>query len=563
MTTSTAPWVSAVSSQSDLQAAIEEILLRVKSYHDINAFHSVIFFVSSAYEAAAFSYDLIAEGISTHAPNIKNIIGCTTGGVIGAEDPTVSQKPSEIENRAALSVLLLKGDFQTQVTYYDPGSVEDLANREVLASTNATTGISFILATESTKAHLTRFMDQLSALDGISDCFGGLASSVSSYHKPKVFTSSAEDAKRLERRSEGLIVLTLQGKIGANFFIAKSCVPIGPLFEISSTVGNEILSLRRYNSSTIAEDALPPLVQLERILQECSSTGKYWLTRELIFSCVQKSPNELFQSGHGSVQTERDFFSQRASAFNPYSGSITAPSQPAQGGTFQFCVRNSLTTKLSVLNSQKELSKYLSLSNSPPLAALMINAVDRGSKSFKYQSWESLQVYFTLKDTEFDIPVVGMFSSGAFARLALSSSKTSACITEADTVFGVISEESLPYSSRDIDEDEMLQSLDMMTDFELKHFSDENDTIIVDKTAEVSNTVRVAGLDYFVPDKMPQARFVLEDLVWVRLKDADRMKERFPMKRALTQAKVGFLIFYDFVDDIYRRSLRVNFLKGI
>ena len=534
-TTPFSPWVSAVSSQSDLQAAINEALQQVKAKHDVLTYHTAVFFVSSAYEAAAFSYDLITEGIATFAPNIKQIIGCTTGGVIGAEDVSTSQKPIEIENRASLSILLLSGSYAAQVTHYDTVTVEALANRTDIEKTGGKTGLSFILATDSTKPHLTRFMNQLSSLDGMSDCFGALASSVSSYHKPKLFTLS--ESNRLERLTDGLIVLNLAGNLKANFFIAKSCVPMGPMFEVTASAGNEILTLRRYNaSSTTSEEALPPLVQLDRILQECSPTEKYWLTRELIFASVQKSPSELTASGEQSVIQERDFFSQKPSAFNPYSGSIMAPSRPVQGGTFQFCVRNGLTTKSSVLRSQRELSRCLSQLKSPPLLSIVLNSVDRGSKSFRYQSWESIQIYFNMKDAGFEIPVVGMFSTGAFARLTLSSSQTTACITEADSIFAVISEDSAPIDSSS--SEEPAPPLDVMTEFDLKHFSDENAKILVDKTAEVSNTVRVAGLDYFVPDKMPQARFVLEDLVWVRLKDADRMKERFPMKRALTQAKV-------------------------
>ena len=52
-------------------------------------------------------------------------------------------------------------------------------------------------------------------------------------------------------------------------------------------------------------------------------------------------------------------------------------------------------------------------------------------------------------------------------------------------------------------------------------------------------TVRVAGMDYFVPDKIPQPKNVLESLVWDREKDIERLKERFPQQRALLQAKVA------------------------
>ena len=46
-------------------------------------------------------------------------------------------------------------------------------------------------------------------------------------------------------------------------------------------------------------------------------------------------------------------------------------------------------------------------------------------------------------------------------------------------------------------------------------------------------------MDYMVPDKIPLPRNVLESLVWDREKDVERMKERYPMPRALLQAKAA------------------------
>jgi len=46
-------------------------------------------------------------------------------------------------------------------------------------------------------------------------------------------------------------------------------------------------------------------------------------------------------------------------------------------------------------------------------------------------------------------------------------------------------------------------------------------------------------MDYFVPEKLPQPENYLESLVWDREKDIDRMRERFQLARALSQAKVA------------------------
>ena len=44
---------------------------------------------------------------------------------------------------------------------------------------------------------------------------------------------------------------------------------------------------------------------------------------------------------------------------------------------------------------------------------------------------------------------------------------------------------------------------------------------------ESAHPVRVASMDYFVPEKVPQPKNVLESLVWDREKEVDRARERF------------------------------------
>ena len=79
-----------------------------------------------------------------------------------------------------------------------------------------------------------------------------------------------------------------------------------------------------------------------------------------------------------------------------------------------------------------------------------------------------------------------------------------------------------------------------MTAWELRHFSDVDDEMIISKRdSDSSSAVRVAGMDYFVPDKIPQPKNVLESMVWDREKDIERQKERFPQQRAMLQAKVA------------------------
>jgi hypothetical protein len=54
--------------------------------------------------------------------------------------------------------------------------------------------------------------------------------------------------------------------------------------------------------------------------------------------------------------------------------------------------------------------------------------------------------------------------------------------------------------------------------------------IVSKRDPESAHPVRVASMDYFVPEKVPQPKNVLESLVWDREKEVDRARERFQVR---------------------------------
>jgi len=63
--------------------------------------------------------------------------------------------------------------------------------------------------------------------------------------------------------------------------------------------------------------------------------------------------------------------------------------------------------------------------------------------------------------------------------------------------------------------------------------------VVCKRDPESAPPVRVASLDYVVPEKAPQPSNVLESLVWDREKDVDRLRERVPMARAMMLARAS------------------------
>ena len=58
-------------------------------------------------------------------------------------------------------------------------------------------------------------------------------------------------------------------------------------------------------------------------------------------------------------------------------------------------------------------------------------------------------------------------------------------------------------------------------------------------------------MDYFVPEKVPQPKNVLESLVWDREKEVDRARERFQVMLLLICSLSLLTIFSDVLDHFF------------
>lgn len=101
-------WTSAVSTATDLNAAMEDALrLASIDVDDISTVNLAIFFVSSIYESA-FSFDSLNTNFRKTLSASCTILGCTVGAVVGPLAPTSSLEPSECEARSSFGVILAR-----------------------------------------------------------------------------------------------------------------------------------------------------------------------------------------------------------------------------------------------------------------------------------------------------------------------------------------------------------------------------------------------------------------------------------------------------------------------
>jgi len=233
-------WKSAIGVHSDLNYAVQEALDSISNnnsdYNDHNATLAIVF-VSSIYEASAFSYNIILDNIKMKLPSIKHVIGCTTGCPIGGYQPFTP--PIEMESRASVSILLANlddHDIHSSLFNMSTESIKEYINQSStltsiqstesstpssIKSTLSTTpykairatpnksikendmhlsssssAVSLIFATESTKSNLAEFLTAFEDNEDVQSV-GAVASSVTTLHTPKVFISSwdADDNK--------------------------------------------------------------------------------------------------------------------------------------------------------------------------------------------------------------------------------------------------------------------------------------------------------------------------------------------------------------------------------
>mmetsp|Transcript_28210 Transcript_28210/g.40169 ORF Transcript_28210/g.40169 Transcript_28210/m.40169 type:complete len:928 (+) Transcript_28210:19-2802(+) len=571
----------------DLNVAVKQIIDKASAEEGlIKSAQVVMFFVSSLYEATAFSYDIIFEALKQYLPGATHIIGCTTGCPVGPIEPY--GEPSEIEARASLSVVLASLGSEVSPAMF---SMSTESIRKYCKSpddniisydreTSSDNEVVFMLATEDTRPQLSDLMCGLEKRGRSSGgVVGAVASSVTTLHKPKLFIAqwSGNEWAKYDKLTSGVVGLALKGNIALQTVLARSCVPVGPMFEVKEANKREIMSLKMapfHSDDPVASSVTSsPLEQLDAVLKALPTDQSYSLKRELLVGMVPESPSVLSKAGASSIFDSAQFYSQKPIAFDPMTGSITVSCLPEplqtnsesespqaeSGQTFQFCVRDTPTARQDLQEASESLRSMLqnikddqsTANDDHPLAVLMFGSMERGNKVFRYQSWESRQMYQSIKDTGFaaSLPLAGLFSSGAFTnRLSTASSKegaTTAAVLEADTLYVLLSEQSskpVPSAGSVVREEKqaVLKISDILTAVEKRMFDDSEDGVIVTKRdPESAHPVRVASMDYFIPEKIPQPSNFLESLVWDREKEVDKMRERFQLARALALAKAA------------------------
>ena len=306
-------WTSQLSSSPEFPDAIREVVQGALAGRDASAFNLAVFFVNSVYDYQSVDYTTIFTAIKEAAPGVTHVVGCTTGGVIGPLDSSRPMDPSEVEARASLSLTL--GSMGKDVLVKSVRlSAEDIAaymadeTRTVLASRatrdsggggEGERGVTMLFSSEGAKTDLAQLVGKMASREG-HRIFGGVASGVTTLHMPKIFVTSFEgggdggsgpgSGARLLKFDSGVVGLSFAGNVGLQTVVTRSCLPVGPVYNVAACRGQEILSLMPVLTSptptamelaestaaapTGVEEGTQPLVQLGNVIAALESTDK-------------------------------------------------------------------------------------------------------------------------------------------------------------------------------------------------------------------------------------------------------------------------------------------------
>ncbi len=542
-------WTCLLSTNQDLDAAVAEAIEGIDGSQDYNM---AIFYVSSIYEASAFKYKTIFEQLQEKIPSIKVVLGSTTGTVIGPTSPYA--EPVELEGRAGFSLTLGKFEDDVDVSSFSLSKeqmIEYIKDDRVRVRADKGTDKTpvMLFTTEQCKPYLSDFINQLETREG-GEAFGAIASSVTSLHQPKVFMASGDIGEKWERFSAGTVGLVLSGNIEVKTLSARSCLPVGPVYEVRERDGKDIITL--VPAGGTLNDRLSPLEALDYVIKTTTYDYSEALKRDLLVGAV---PDDLVE---GEKVENRIFFGQKPLTFDPISGSITLSSVPGGNAAdkilFRFCIRDTMTSQNDLLSAMRKARGLMKggEAESKPLVCMLLGSMERGNKLFKYMGWESSQLYNALEETNLSntVPVSGMFSLSSFGKVAVgedgsvAADRAVSSIMEADSVYAFLTKKGTKVgvgnatpTTSSTTTTTTTASRDFCTAFELAKFSDEEDMVIVEKRdPESAAPVRVATMDYVIPEKAPQPSNVLESMVWDREQAVDRMRERFQLAKALMQA---------------------------
>ncbi|MFN3927782.1 MAG: FIST N-terminal domain-containing protein [Pseudanabaenaceae cyanobacterium] len=297
-------WSSAISTRVSLEAAVRDLTVQVQK--TIPAPDAGLLFASGSF---ASEYDRLLPLLAESLP-IKNLIGCSGGGIIGGG--------WEIEDKPAIGLLV--GQLPGAEVHLFHCKGEDLPDLDSpperwyqLIGVDPQVQPSFILLVDAFSFPVTDFVQGLDFAYPQAVKVGGLASG-----------GNRANALFLNQSlyREGAVGMALWGNCKIDAVVAQGCRPIGKIMQVSAGERNLILAL----------DEQPPLLVLQELVEKLSAYDRELVQHSLFIGLVM----DEFKAN----PTQGDFLIRNIIGVDPRSGAIAVGDRIRAGQRVQFHLRD-------------------------------------------------------------------------------------------------------------------------------------------------------------------------------------------------------------------------------
>ncbi len=363
-------WVSAVSTQVSLEMALRDIAQQVQG--QIPTPDLGFLFVSGSF---ASEYPRVLPLLKEYLP-IKHLIGCSGGGIIGGG--------WELEDKTAIS--LLAGSLPTaQMTTFHctTADLPDLDSPpqqwQDLIGVDPAVHPSFVLLADAFTFSVNDFLQGMDFAYGGCVKVGGLASGGSAYNA--LFRDD-----QLHRA--GLVGVAVWGGVTIDAVVAQGCRPIGEIMQVSQCDRNLILAV----------DDRPPLITLQKLIQQLSDSDRQLLQNSLFIGVVM----DEFKA----VPTQGDFLIRNIIGVDPRSGAIAIGDRIRAGQRVQLHLRDAKASSADLYSNLRNYRQRYPYEDAR--AVLLFSCLGRGERLYGKPNHDSLAVTECLGA----LPIGGFFCNG-------------------------------------------------------------------------------------------------------------------------------------------------------
>lgn len=367
-------WASAISTQDNIESAIEEATEKILSQLEGKSADLSVIFVSPHF---AEHYNKIPSMIGKRLkPGL--LFGCSGGGIIGAGQ--------EAEQQPAFSITCA----------HLPGVTIQPIQNETTELPNQDTGPSvwrdWLGVPAESQPHFIFLADPFSFrgeefLSGVDFAYpnskkvGGLASGAQSQGGNALYLGD-------KVYSEGLIGVALSGNIELDTIVAQGCRPIGHAMQITKCKQNMLLGL----------DNVPPMEVLQEINESLNENDRN-LMKTSLFLGIEMDP---FKEDPG----QGDFLIRNLMGVDHQSGGLAIGTLLREGQLVQFHLRDKV---MSAKDLELMLARYQSGGKADDACgALLFSCLGRGQNLYGKRNHDTDM----FKDKVGEVPLGGFFCNG-------------------------------------------------------------------------------------------------------------------------------------------------------